>query len=108
MNASGNYIFELYEGIFKIFRSFFLSFFFFLIGNYFLLFEIKYQLIRYERFVSIFRDDYINLCSRDYAELKSFAEDLTDGKFSFPIVAAVRHGDADDEILSMLFLIHLF
>uniref|UniRef100_F1L5V7 Geranylgeranyl pyrophosphate synthase n=1 Tax=Ascaris suum TaxID=6253 RepID=F1L5V7_ASCSU len=48
------------------------------------------------------RDDYINLCSRDYAELKSFAEDLTDGKFSFPIVAAVRHGDADDEILNIL------
>ena len=36
------------------------------------------------------RDDYANLCMEDYATNKSFAEDLTEGKFSFPIVHAIR------------------
>ena len=35
------------------------------------------------------RDDYANLCMEDYATNKSFAEDLTEGKFSFPIVHAI-------------------
>ncbi|VDK57317.1 unnamed protein product [Anisakis simplex] len=48
------------------------------------------------------RDDYINLCSTDYAKQKSFAEDLSEGKFSFPIVIAIRRDDPDDEILNIL------
>ncbi|XP_023334294.1 geranylgeranyl pyrophosphate synthase [Eurytemora carolleeae] len=35
------------------------------------------------------RDDYENLKSDDYASNKSFAEDLTEGKFSFPVLHAV-------------------
>ena len=35
------------------------------------------------------RDDYANLCLDEYAVNKSFAEDLTEGKFSFPIVHAI-------------------
>lgn len=35
------------------------------------------------------RDDLANLCSEEYAANKSFAEDLTEGKFSFPIVHGV-------------------
>ena len=37
------------------------------------------------------RDDYINLTSTDYAANKSFAEDLTEGKFSFPILHAIKY-----------------
>ena len=36
------------------------------------------------------RDDYANLCLEEYAVNKSFAEDLTEGKFSFPIVHAIQ------------------
>jgi geranylgeranyl diphosphate synthase type 3 len=39
----------------------------------------------------LFRDDYANLTSEDYAANKSFAEDLTEGKFSFPILHAIRN-----------------
>ncbi|XP_034040907.1 geranylgeranyl pyrophosphate synthase isoform X3 [Thalassophryne amazonica] len=35
------------------------------------------------------RDDYANLCSGDYTKSKSFCEDLTEGKFSFPIIHAI-------------------
>ncbi|KAF5320589.1 hypothetical protein D9611_013757 [Ephemerocybe angulata] len=36
------------------------------------------------------RDDVMNLDSSDYAAAKGFAEDLTEGKFSFPVVHSVR------------------
>ncbi|MCP9265552.1 Geranylgeranyl pyrophosphate synthase [Dirofilaria immitis] len=48
------------------------------------------------------RDDYINLCSQTYAEQKTFADDLTEGKFSFPIIAAVGKKYDDDEIINIL------
>lgn len=31
------------------------------------------------------RDDFLNLSSSQYSDLKGFAEDLTEGKFSFPV-----------------------
>ena len=40
------------------------------------------------------RDDYMNLQSSKYADNKGFAEDLTEGKFSFPIIHAVRNSSA--------------
>ncbi|KAG9317870.1 isoprenoid synthase domain-containing protein [Chiua virens] len=36
------------------------------------------------------RDDYVNLQSESYAQTKGFAEDLEEGKFSFPIVHSMR------------------
>lgn len=36
------------------------------------------------------RDDYINLASAEYHKNKSFCEDLTEGKFSFPIIHSIR------------------
>ncbi|KAG7334303.1 hypothetical protein KOW79_002710 [Hemibagrus wyckioides] len=36
------------------------------------------------------RDDYANLCSREYGANKSFCEDLTEGKFSFPTIHAIH------------------
>ncbi|XP_056464720.1 geranylgeranyl pyrophosphate synthase isoform X1 [Gadus chalcogrammus] len=35
------------------------------------------------------RDDYANLRSREYSDNKSFCEDLTEGKFSFPTIHAI-------------------
>eukprot|EP00656_Telonema_subtile_P004891 TRINITY_DN12230_c0_g1_i8.p1 TRINITY_DN12230_c0_g1~~TRINITY_DN12230_c0_g1_i8.p1 ORF type:complete len:400 (-),score=63.50 TRINITY_DN12230_c0_g1_i8:195-1394(-) len=46
-------------------------------------------------------DDLLNLSSEEYHANKSFAEDLTEGKFSFPIVWAISK-DGDNRILSML------
>uniref|UniRef100_A0A5S6QUZ7 RRM domain-containing protein n=1 Tax=Trichuris muris TaxID=70415 RepID=A0A5S6QUZ7_TRIMR len=48
------------------------------------------------------RDDYANLTSKEYADLKTFAEDLTEGKFSYPIIHAVLNGADRDEVLEIL------
>jgi len=37
------------------------------------------------------RDDLINLTSESYASNKSFAEDLSEGKYSFVIIHAIQH-----------------
>ena len=36
------------------------------------------------------RDDYANLALDEYAANKSYAEDLSEGKFNFPIIHAIR------------------
>lgn len=45
------------------------------------------------------RDDYLNLTSKEYSESKSFCEDLTEGKFSFPIIHAVNNQKHDRQVL---------
>lgn len=48
------------------------------------------------------RDDYMNLQSTEYSNNKGFAEDLTEGKFSFPIVHGVRADEKNRVILNVL------
>ncbi|CAJ0932801.1 unnamed protein product, partial [Mesorhabditis belari] len=52
------------------------------------------------------RDDYMNLCSPAMHAAKTFAEDLTEGKFSYPIIQAIHFkkglNDDDDEVINIL------
>ncbi|OQR93281.1 geranylgeranyl pyrophosphate synthetase [Thraustotheca clavata] len=48
------------------------------------------------------RDDYINLIDTKYMEHKSFCEDLTEGKFSFPLIYGIRKDPNDHRLLSIL------
>ena len=48
------------------------------------------------------RDDYMNLASNDYHGNKSFCEDLTEGKFSFPILHGIRSNPSDSRLLNIL------
>ena len=50
------------------------------------------------------RDDLINLADEEYFKSKSFCEDLTEGKFSYPIIHCLRCGEASkaNQLLSIL------
>lgn len=48
------------------------------------------------------RDDYCNLSCKEYSENKSFCEDLTEGKFSFPVIHAIRNEKQDHQVLHIL------
>ncbi|KAK7460592.1 geranylgeranyl pyrophosphate synthetase [Stygiomarasmius scandens] len=47
------------------------------------------------------RDDYINLTSINFQDKKGFAEDLTEGKFSFPIIHSLEH-ENDSGLLEII------
>ncbi|XP_061600670.1 geranylgeranyl pyrophosphate synthase [Cololabis saira] len=48
------------------------------------------------------RDDYANLSSREYSEKKSFCEDLTEGKFSFPTIHAIWSHPESTQVQNIL------
>lgn len=48
------------------------------------------------------RDDYANLSSDEYTANKSFCEDLTEGKFSFPIIHSIHSTPRDHQVLNIL------
>ena len=48
------------------------------------------------------RDDFINLADEEYMKSKSFCEDLTEGKFSFPIIHHIRSNPDDTRLISIL------
>ncbi|KAH7028244.1 geranylgeranyl pyrophosphate synthetase AtmG [Macrophomina phaseolina] len=48
------------------------------------------------------RDDYLNLQSGVYAKNKGFGEDLTEGKFSFPIIHSIRADPTNIQLSSIL------
>lgn len=48
------------------------------------------------------RDDYLNLLSPTYTTNKGYAEDLTEGKFSFPIIHSIRSSPSSHQLLNIL------
>ncbi|RUS29946.1 geranylgeranyl pyrophosphate synthetase [Jimgerdemannia flammicorona] len=48
------------------------------------------------------RDDYMNLQSSTYADHKGFCEDLSEGKFSFPIIHCIRADTTNRQMLNIL------
>jgi geranylgeranyl diphosphate synthase type 3 len=48
------------------------------------------------------RDDYMNIASTEYFANKSFCEDLTEGKFSFPIIHCIRTKPNDNRLVRIL------
>ncbi|KAF7324779.1 hypothetical protein MKEN_00519700 [Mycena kentingensis (nom. inval.)] len=48
------------------------------------------------------RDDYMNLQSGEYTSNKGFAEDLSEGKFSFPVVHGIQADRSNRQILNTL------
>lgn len=48
------------------------------------------------------RDDFINLADEEYMKSKSFCEDLTEGKFSFPIIHCIRQNEKDTRLINIL------
>ncbi|PWY80852.1 geranylgeranyl diphosphate synthase, partial [Aspergillus sclerotioniger CBS 115572] len=47
-------------------------------------------------------DDYRNLCNKSYTDKKGFAEDLTEGKFSFPVIHCIQKDKENGELLGIL------
>jgi geranylgeranyl diphosphate synthase type 3 len=48
------------------------------------------------------RDDFINLADEEYMKSKSFCEDLTEGKFSFPILHNISKDPTDRRLWNIL------
>lgn len=48
------------------------------------------------------RDDFINLVDEEYMKSKSFCEDLTEGKFSFPVIHCIKSFPDDHRLSSIL------
>ncbi|XP_068243946.1 terpene synthase [Palaemon carinicauda] len=48
------------------------------------------------------RDDYANLCMKEYSDSKSYCEDLTEGKFSFPIIHAIKKHPDDQQVINII------
>lgn len=59
-------------------------------------------LVNYIGMIFQIRDDYINLQSSQYQDNKGFCEDLTEGKFSFPIIHAIRKDPSNMQLLNIL------
>ncbi|KAL7790020.1 geranylgeranyl pyrophosphate synthase [Trichoderma ceciliae] len=48
------------------------------------------------------RDDYMNLSSSEYSHNKGMYEDLTEGKFSFPVIHSIRADPVDLQLINIL------
>ncbi|KAE8147718.1 geranylgeranyl pyrophosphate synthetase [Aspergillus avenaceus] len=47
-------------------------------------------------------DDYLNLSSSKYTQNKGLCEDLTEGKFSFPIIHSIRADQSTHQLINIL------
>jgi geranylgeranyl diphosphate synthase, type III len=47
-------------------------------------------------------DDYLNLSSTTYTKNKGLCEDLTEGKFSFPIIHSIRSDPSNLQLINIL------
>lgn len=48
------------------------------------------------------RDDYMNLSSKEYSHNKGMCEDLTEGKFSFPVIHSIRSNPSNMQLINIL------
>ncbi|KAG6884722.1 hypothetical protein C0993_008703 [Termitomyces sp. T159_Od127] len=48
------------------------------------------------------RDDLMNLLGTEYTQNKGYAEDLTEGKFSFPVVHSIHADKTNRQVLNVL------
>lgn len=48
------------------------------------------------------RDDYMNLSSSEYSHNKGLCEDLTEGKFSFPVIHSIRSDPGNLQLINIL------
>ena len=48
------------------------------------------------------RDDYLNLSSKEYSTNKGMCEDLTEGKFSFPVMHSIRSNPQNLQLINIL------
>lgn len=48
------------------------------------------------------RDDYMNLSNSDYTRNKGLCEDLTEGKFSFPVIHSIRSNPQNLQLINIL------
>lgn len=48
------------------------------------------------------RDDYMNLASKEYTNNKGMCEDLTEGKFSFPVLHSIRSDPNNLQLVNIL------
>ncbi|CAH8436530.1 unnamed protein product [Dicrocoelium dendriticum] len=61
------------------------------------------ELLEYLGLIFQIRDDYANLVDTSYHKSKTYADDLTEGKFSFPIVYSIQSFPQDNQVSSILF-----
>lgn len=47
-------------------------------------------------------DDYLNLSNTTYSKNKGLCEDLTEGKFSFPIIHSIRSDPSNLQLINIL------
>lgn len=48
------------------------------------------------------RDDFLNISNAEYQQSKSYCEDLTEGKFSHPIIFAILKNPLDNRLINIL------